>query len=77
MVNISAGGFAFESKSQEIINIQNQNISLCVYGFELLKDCDLKAKVIRVSEANGNIIIGCRFSDDNQEILEYVNKNHK
>lgn len=77
MINISAGGFAFESRDPEIFDTKNKTVRLRVNDFELLKGNELGAKVIRVSGEKGNSVIGCRFLEDNHELLDYINKNNK
>lgn len=79
MINISAGGFSFETTDQEMLNSKNKTVRLHINDFKLINDDELYAKVIRAAKdmENGNCIVGCRFLEDNQEILSYVNKNRR
>lgn len=77
LVNLSAGGFAFETGDAEIADAKGETVSLIVNGFELLKDEELFAKVIRVGGKPGSHSVGCRLLEDNKDILEYVDKHMK
>lgn len=76
MVNLSANGFAIATYSKELGETKNQNISMEVQNFDLLKGVVLKGYVIRVSENNGEYILGCRMPEDNLEIRDYVKANY-
>ncbi len=77
MINLSAGGFAFEVRESRFANAKGKMVGLKVNNFELLKGCELQAKVIRASGENGNYVIGCRLLEDNKDILDYVKRNYK
>ena len=76
MVNISANGFAITTRAKELGEAKSQFISMEVQGFDLLKGVTLKGYVIRVSENDGEYILGCRMPEDNLEIRDYVKANY-
>lgn len=75
-VNISAGGFAFSSTANELLHAKGQNIRLTTHGFHLLENTSLEGVIIRVTDNDGEYIVGCRMLDDNQDILNYVKQNY-
>ncbi|WP_310602899.1 methyl-accepting chemotaxis protein [Anaerosporobacter sp.] len=77
MVNLSAGGFAFRVKDHEFANSRGQVVSLHIDGFDLLKDMNLDAKIIRTNFDRGIYILGCRLLEDDLTILDYVNRHYK
>lgn len=77
LLNISAGGFAFESKAQEFVNAIGEVVELTVYNFDLLKGKVLAGVVIRSTDNKGTYIVGGRLLEDNKEILEYVKERIK
>ncbi len=76
MVNLSANGFAIATRSRELGEAKSQFISMEVKDFDLLKGVTLKGYVIRVSENDGEYILGCRMPEDNLEIRDYVRANY-
>ena len=77
MVNISANGFAFSSREADISKTKGMKVTLQVPGFDVLKGEALVGHVIRISDNEGEYIVGCRMLDDNMNIYEYVEKNYK
>lgn len=76
MVNISANGFAFAATEQELLNAKGKMVRLKVKGFSLLENTTLEGVIIRITDNDGQYIVGCRMLEDNQDILEYVNRNY-
>ena len=74
MVNISAGGYAFECKEPIFNECIGEIVHLTVNGFELLKDKELAGIIIRSTNNKGNYIVGCRMLEDDKEIMKYVEK---
>ena len=77
MVNISASGFAFSTTAAEIKNSKGTLVSLNVKNFPVLEDKPLIGHIIRVSDNEGQYIVGCRMLEDNMDIHEYVERNYK
>ena len=77
MVNISANGFAFSTKEEDIKNAKGMKVSLKVKDFPVLGERMLVGHVIRVSDNEGEYIVGCRMMEDNSDIYDYVEKNYK
>ncbi len=74
MVNISAGGFAFLCRANELADAVGEAVSIKIEGFELLEGEILHGRVIRSSNNDGVFCVGCRMHDDHAGIEEYVRK---
>lgn len=72
MVNISAGGFAFASGDQRILQCKNRAVQLEIHDFPLPECSLLEGIVIRVTESQGKYIAGCRMPEDHSLIEKYV-----
>lgn len=77
MVNISANGYAIKTQSSEMLNAKATMITIRVKDFELLENTPLKGYVIRVTDSDGTYIVGCRMSEDNKKIRDYVKKKYR
>lgn len=77
MVNISANGFAFSTKEEDIKNAKGKKVSLKIKDFPVLGERMLDGYVTRVSDNEGEYIVGCRMMEDNSDIYNYVEKNYK
>lgn len=75
-VNISANGFAFSATNKDLLNAKGKTVHLTTQGFHLLEGTTLEGVVIRVTDNDGEYIIGCRMLEDNQNILNYVRDNY-
>lgn len=76
MVNISASGFAFASHDTALKDAKESNITLSISRFDLESASVLHGCVIRVTDNDGEYIIGCRMFEERNDIEEYVNKNY-
>lgn len=76
MINISAGGFAFSTTAKEFADIRGSMVNLTINDFELLEGKPLDGMIIRISDNDGQYILGCRMLEDNQEIGDYVKANY-
>lgn len=72
MVNISANGFAFSTRAADIKNAKGMKVSIQVKDFPVLGEQILVGHVIRVSDNEGEYIVGCRMLEDNIDIYNYV-----
>ena len=77
MVNISASGFAFSTYATEIKDARGSMVTLDVREFPVLNGKQLVGHIIRVSNNEGQYIVGCRMLEDNMDICEYVEKNYQ
>ena len=77
MVNISASGFAFSTRAAEIKGSKGTLVYLKVKDFPVLKGKDLVGHIIRISDNEGEYIVGCRMLEDNLEIHDYVEENYR
>jgi len=77
MVNISAGGFAFASRDKALKDAKGQSVQLQIHNFELASASNLRGSIIRVTDNDGEYIIGCRMLEERADVLEYVNKNYE
>lgn len=76
MLNISANGYAIQTREKAILNAKDTLITVQAKGFELLENMPLRGYVIRITDNDGTYIVGCRMLEDNKEIYEYVNQNY-
>jgi len=77
MVNISANGFAFSTRSAEIGNAKGTLVYLKVKDFDVMNGKDLAGHIIRISDNDGEYIVGCRMLDDNMDIFNFVEENYR
>lgn len=77
MINISAGGFAFACNAEEFADCVGKDVEIKVLNFELLQDRTLSGIIIRSTDNKGDYIVGGRMSEDDAEIMEYVNQKMK
>lgn len=77
MVNISANGFAFSTRETDINKAKGMKVSLAVKDFDVLDGQPLVGHVIRISNNEGEYIVGCRMLEDNANIYKYVEQNYK
>lgn len=77
MVNISAGGFAFATTAKEFSDIRGSMVNVAINDFALLNGKSIDGMIIRISDNNGQYILGCRMLEDSQEIDDYVRANYK
>lgn len=76
MVNISAGGFAFATSAKEFSDIRGGMVNVAINDFELLNGKTIDGMIIRISENNGQYMLGCRMLEDSREIADYVKANY-
>ncbi|MBQ9134586.1 MAG: PilZ domain-containing protein [Lachnospiraceae bacterium] len=77
MINISAGGFAFATTAKEFANIKGSLVNVQINDFALLDGKKLQGYVIRVTDNDGQYILGCRMPEDNMDIYNFVEKNYR
>ncbi|MBQ8148100.1 MAG: PilZ domain-containing protein [Lachnospiraceae bacterium] len=77
MVNISAGGVAFASKEPALVNSVGQHVKIQIHNFELEQESELEGIIIRVTDNEGEYIVGCRMASDNKAIRDYVEEKLK
>lgn len=77
MVNLSANGFAITTRAIEIGRAKGENVNIKIKNFALLDDVMLSGHVIRISENDGEYILGCRMPEDNLAIRDYVKANYR
>lgn len=77
MLNISASGFAFKTLAREVQHTKGMLATIRVKGFALLEDTPLKGYIIRITDNDGEYIVGCRMPEDNKRIEEYVKRNYR
>ncbi len=76
MMNISAGGFAFGSRVKELGDIKGKVVEVEIPTLAIQECKKLAGDVIRISESNGQFVIGCRLFEDHLAIKEYVEKHY-
>ena len=76
MVNISANGFAFQTRETEFADCKGENIIVKVPDFPVEQGRVLEGTIIRSTDNAGNHIVGCRMPEDRIEIGNYVSRNY-
>ena len=76
MVNISAGGFALSSRNIALLDAKGQHIKVKINNFDLDSAKELYGCVIRVTDNDGEFIVGCRMLEEREDIKEYVKLNY-
>ena len=76
MANVSANGFAFISRERVFAGIKGETVLVEVRSSDVLSSRPLEGRIIRVSDNEGEYIVGCRMPRDNEKIRDYVNKNY-
>ncbi len=77
MVNISANGYAFSSSNDLLLGAKGSEVSIRIADFPVLKEKYVKGHIIRVTNNDGEYIVGCRMLEDNQDVYEYVEQNYR
>ena len=72
MIDISANGFAFTTTAREVREAKGKQISVAVNNFPILNGKALEGIIIRVSDHDGEYLVGCRMYEDSKAIQEYV-----
>ncbi len=75
-VNISANGYAFQTRDREILNTKGTLVTLTANSVSWLENMELKGYVIRITDNDGTYIVGCRMLEDNDKIRDYVKRNY-
>ena len=76
MVNISANGFAFQTRETEFADCRGENIIVKVPDFPVEQGRVLEGTIIRSTDNDGSHIVGCRMPEDRIEIGNYVSRNY-
>lgn len=76
MVNISANGFAFQTRETEFADCKGENIIVKVPDFPVEQGRVLEGTIIRSTDNAGTYIVGCRMPEDRIEIGNYVSRNY-
>lgn len=77
MVNISANGMAFSAYDPELLQAKGNLVSVVIDDFDLLGGKPIDGYIIRVTNNDGEYIVGCRMQSDNEKIRDFVEKNYK
>lgn len=77
MVNISAGGFALSSNNIAMHDSKGQHLTVKLDGFGLESAREIRGCVIRVTDNDGEYIVGCRMLEEREDIKNYVKANYK
>ena len=76
MVNISANGFAFQTRETEFADCKGENIIVKVPDFPVEQGRVIERTIIRTTDNDGSHIVGCRMPEDRIEIGNYVSRNY-
>ena len=76
MVNISAGGFAFASNDDKLKNAKGKTLQLKIANCPIHTVTLLQGTIIRVTDNEGQYIVGCRLLEERDDIMRYVAENY-
>jgi methyl-accepting chemotaxis protein len=74
MIDISANGFAFSTFESQFADAREKLIEISVNGFKPIEGKRIEGRIIRVSDHDGEYLIGARMLQDDIDIKEYVEK---
>lgn len=77
MIDISANGFAFTTTAREVREAKGKQISVAVSDFPILGRKALEGIIIRVSDHDGEYLVGGRMFEDSRELRDYVAERTK
>ncbi len=77
MVNLSAGGFAIASHDEMLKNAKGLHVKIKIHDFYMKSMSELEGRIIRVTDNEGEYIVGCRMYEERKDIMEYVKENYK
>lgn len=77
MIDISANGFAFTTTAREVREAKGRQISVAVSDFPVLGGKALEGIIIRVSDHDGEYLVGCRMYEDSKMLRDYVAERTK
>ena len=76
MVNISAGGFAFASREARFKDAKGESLQIKIANCPITTATQLQGTVIRVTDNEGQYIVGCRLMEERDDIMRYVAENY-
>ncbi len=76
MINISAGGFSFLSYDAALRGSKGKNVTVKIHNFDLENASEIQGCIIRVTNNDGQYILGCRMFEERADIQEYVKKKY-
>ena len=76
MVNISAGGFAFASRDEKLKDSKGKKLQLKITNSPIATASLLQGTIIRVTDNEGQYIVGCRLLEERDDIMRYVAENY-
>jgi len=77
MLDISANGFAFTTTAREVREAKGKTISVAVNNFPVLGGKALEGIIIRVSDHDGEYLVGGRMFEDSKVLRDYVAERTK
>ncbi|MDE7479011.1 MAG: PilZ domain-containing protein [Lachnospiraceae bacterium] len=77
MLDISANGFAFKTTAEEFRNARGKQISVAINNLPVLEGKVLEGVIIRISDHDGEYLVGGRMLEDNRVIRDYVAQRTK
>lgn len=77
MLDISANGFAFVTAAREVREAKGKPISVAVNNFPVLGGKTLEGVIIRVSDHDGEYLVGGRMFEDSKVLRDYVAERTK
>ena len=72
MIDVSANGFAFTTTEKKLREAKGRQVVVAVNNFPVLNDKALEGIIIRVSDHDGEYLVGCRMYEDNKVLRDYV-----
>jgi methyl-accepting chemotaxis protein len=75
MIDVSANGFAFSTFENVFADAREKLIEISVTGFKPMHGKKVEGRIIRVSDHDGEYLMGARMLQDDMDIKDYVEKN--
>jgi hypothetical protein len=75
MIDVSANGFAFSTFETVFADSREKLIEISVNGFKPMHGKKIEGRIIRVSDHDGEYLLGARMLQDDMDIKDYVEKN--
>ncbi len=75
MLDVSANGIAFTATDKEFETAQKKMVAVSIPKLPIKDARFINACIMRCKPANGEYIVGCRLTEDNLAIQEYIEKH--
>ena len=70
MINISACGYAFETRDEKITSVKNSTVSVIIENYTPFHGKEVDGRILRISENAGKYTIGCQTYSEHPEVYK-------